>query len=239
MNKGYAVIPLWIDHSGLPKSLTSETKSPLTWFLLKHLIQLDCSKNTTPGVVECSLVELSESTGMETKVVSAQLKKLRKQTLVRCFLPDNDEEPALIQILSPLETPINWKTIQEQHTQFRGMLEHEFRYATISAAEQFATEHAKQTKFQQVLDLYLNLVSMKLNQFVQDEIALIAEVYDYKLVQKVFLQARQKEIQNLGWIIRQIREETLQKKRIKETAEKVVPKIGSSEPESPTTDSGW
>lgn len=238
LSKSKVSIPLWLDHSGLPGLLRDETKSPIAWFLFKHLVQLDCETNPQPGVVECPILEFSEHTGIEPKAVLSTLKKLRKQSLIRCFLPDHEEEVALIQLLCPLQTPISWKQLQREHPKFQGLLEHEFRYATQQSAAEFATDQLKQTKFQQVLELYLNLVSMKINQFVQDEIALIAEFYEYKLVQKIFLQARQKEIQNLGWIIRQIREENLQKKKLLEAQEKASESNTASS--NPTeSDSGW
>ena len=210
-------IPDWLFHCGLAERLREETGSPLAWFLFLDLVTLDCSRNPIPGVVELTLKSWESRTGMEGKSLLSTIKKLRKAGLVRCFLPDNEEESALFQIITPLSTPIPWRTVWDAHyagesTNLGGSPGQLLRYAETPLTPEFSTGVVQQNKFQQVLDLYLNLVSMKLNQFVQDELLLISEFYDTKMIRKMFLRAREQQIQNLGWIIRQIREENLRLK---------------------------
>ncbi len=215
MADGMIEFPLWIEQSGLPLHLNETTKSPLAWLVFRKIVELDIATNRTPGTVEISLGELGTLVGLDAKKTEATLKKLRKGGVLRSFLPDNDEEPALFQVIAPLPTPVPWETVREQNPTLFKLPDHAFRYATgteEAPPEKPGTE-VQDPKLREVVDLYFSTVSMKMNAFIFDELRLIAARFDLPLIRKVFARARQKEVQTLGWILKEIRREQVVKKQ--------------------------
>jgi hypothetical protein len=159
--------------------------------------------------VEISLLEIETLTGLTSAQSNAAARKLRKAGLLRYFVPDNEEEPALFQIITPLHTPLPWTEVREREPALQTAPDHSFRYAkeTAEALPPDADSPKADDRVREVTDLYLDLVSMKLNTFVLDEIRLIALRYDIGLVRKVFARARQKEVQSLAWILKEVRRE--------------------------------
>lgn len=215
--------PLWLEHSGLPALLSEEGKSPLGWLLFRRLVEEDLAANPgAPGPFEMSIDRLAALCGAKPDKARAALKKLRKAGAVRCFLPDNDEEEALFEIAAPLDAPKPMEEVRRADPRLAALDDGALRYAA-GAAGASKPKEASDALLREVVDLYLSTVSMRLNNFVADELRLIASRYDLPLVRKVFARAREKEVQSLGWILREIREEDRRKAardaRRKEAAE--------------------
>src|SRR5690606_29490958 len=129
-----------------------------------------------------------------------------KSGVMRSFLPDNEEEDALFEIITPLATPTPWEEVRKNHPELFSLPDHQFRYATATATEAPPpTKDGHDPKLKEVVDLYLDNVSMKMNAFILDELRLIAARFDLPMVRKVFARARTKEVQSLAWILREIR----------------------------------
>lgn len=211
---GLVKFPSWLIISGLPEKLSNQFKSPQTWLLFRTIVELDCARNLAPAVVEISAQNLSMCCGIDASKVPTQLKKLRKHGVIRAFIPDHEEEEGLYQIITPLPTPVSLDELKTEHARIKELPPQAFRYAfDTHETGDVPQEITKQSKFQRVLELYLNTVSSRMNTFIQDELILISETYDEKLIQKIFTQARAKEVQNLGWIIRQIHQEKKAKEK--------------------------
>ncbi len=212
MNQPRAVnveFPLWIGRSGLPGHLAETCKTPNAWLLFRTIVEQDMMTNRQPGTVEISLREIETLTGLTAVQAGAAARKLRKAGVLRYFVPDNEEEPALFQVITPLVTPVPWTDVREREAALRSAPDHAFRYAKESseASPPDAGSPKADDRVREVTDMYLDLVSMKLNTFVLDEIRLIAMRYDMALVRKVFARARQKEVQSLAWILKEVRRE--------------------------------
>ncbi|MCB2156952.1 hypothetical protein KQI84_18905 [bacterium] len=205
--------PLWIERSGLPREMNETAKSPHAYFVFRKIVELDCERNSTPGTVEISLLELEELTGIPADQLRKTLKKIRKCAVLRAFVPDNDEEPGLFQVIAPLSTPKSWEKVRQEQIRLRNLAVEEFRYA-LAAEDLPAPDGDKpDPKLKAVIDEYFNTVSMKMNAFILDELRLIAARYPLDLIKKVFARARKEEKQSLGWILTQIRrEETIRQK---------------------------
>src|SRR5690242_806929 len=94
----------WLEWSGLPLALNKIRSGG--WAVFKKLVELDCRAHQCPGTVEVSLGELGERCGFEPEVVEKIVEALRKKKVLRCYVPDNDEELALIEIRVPVKTPL-------------------------------------------------------------------------------------------------------------------------------------
>lgn len=217
---GFLKFPAWIERSGLPRHLAEACKSPHPWWVFRKVVELDIEANRLPGTVDIALDDLGARIGLSGDQVAAAAKKLRKPGVLRSFLPDNTEEGALFQVVTPLPTPLDWVAVKEAHDDLRELPEAAFRYA-VAGAEAPPREGAPveefDTRLREVTDLYLGLVSMRLNTFVLDELWLIATRYDLGLIRKAFARARAKQVQNLGWILREIRVEAGAAKKAGET----------------------
>ncbi len=199
--------PAWIEYSGLPAYLLGKCKSPHAWVVFKKIVELDCAENREPGTVEISLNALAERLGMDAKRTRQAVTKLRKGGVLRSFLPDNEEEEALFQIVAPLPTPRSWEDVRRTEATMFGLADEAFRYARATEEPATGNEEDHDPKLRDVLGLYLDNVSMKMNAFVLDELRLISRRFDMALIRKVFGRAKKKEIQTLGWILREIRRE--------------------------------
>jgi hypothetical protein len=225
VSTGSVPIPLWLPYSGLPVFIAEKAKTPLAWLLFWTVVQLDCQRHRTPGIVEITPTELGALCGMTGEQVLKNLPKLRKTGTLRCFLPDNAEEDALLQVITPLETPIPWQAVRDAQPFLRALPDHAFRYAHACEDQPPpAGRDQADPLLREVIDLYFDNVSMKMNAFILDELSLIARQYDLPMIRRVFAKARVKEVQGLSWILGEIRRE----KQIKERA--AANKTGAEKP---------
>lgn len=212
-DEGFIRFPLWIERSGLPARLAEECKTPLAWMIFRKVVELDCARNRTPGVVEVSLRDLAELTAIDAKKLEATIRKMRKCAVLRSFLPDNEEEEALFEVIAPLATPIPWEEVRKAVPELFHLSDRQFRYAHAREDAPPPSPDGTDPKLKEVVDLYLDNVSMKMNAFILDELRLIASRFDLPLVRKVFARARTREVQSLAWILREIRIETKAKRK--------------------------
>lgn len=209
--------PRWLELSGLPVYLAEQAKGPAAWLLFRKLVELDCERNARAGgSVDASLASLHAVTGLSPDQVRKTVKKLRKAGLVRCFLPDNDEEDGLFQIIAPVPTPVPWQDVRATHPDLGELDASAFRYATAPENAPPGGDEAPDDVMRAVVDLYLDNISMKLNAITAEELGLIARRYDLGLVRKVFARAKAKEVRTLGWVLREIRVEDRARRAVRE-----------------------
>lgn len=200
-----AEFPLWIEYSGLPTLLNDSARTPSAWLIFRKIVELDIEANATaPGTIEITPAALGLRCGVPARALRRVLGAFRKARVLRAFLPQEDDEPALFQITVPLPTPTPPAVVAETHPGLFGNQSlSALRYATEPDGDLPSTAE----KRRRVIDLYLDVVSMRMNAFIQDELRLIAERYDQALVEKVFARARQRDTPSLGWILAEIRRE--------------------------------
>jgi hypothetical protein len=229
---GFLLFPLWIERSCLPQYLAEKCKNPHAWAVFRKIVELDLLSNSEPGTVEISARALGELLGVEPKKTYTAMKKLRKAGVVRAFLPDNEEEEALFQVMRPLETPVSYEQLRRSDPDLLRAPDEAFVYA-IGPEDELQHDDLSDADpvLREVVNLYLDNVSMKMNAFIFDELRLIRSRFDLPLIRKVFAKAKKKEIQTLGWILKEARLE--QQIREKAKKEKEDPDSIYREPEEP------
>ena len=219
-DRAHAHFPLWIELSGLPSHLNEESKLAYAWAVFRKIVELDLAANSVrPGTVEISLAELGARCGLDAPKAEKAIKAMRKAKLVRAFLPENEEEAALLQLLLPLATPRSADEVRATHPDLFLEAQWPPRYAVAGEADASPTADRGE-KVKAVVELYLNVLSMKMNSLILDELQLISDRYDMELIQKVFDRARKREAASLGWILAEIRRE----KKIELIAKEIVEK---------------
>lgn len=195
--------PQWIVWSGLPEKLQSRRNGALAWLLFRTVVEMDIATNRSrPGIVEISQTELEARAGLGARQLDAAVSLLRKEGLLRAFIPDAREEPALFQIVAPLETPTPAAKVWRERSELESVPFDSLRYALAAQEEDTATDKQKR-----IFDLYFDVVSMKMNGFVADELRIIAERYDLPLIERVFDRARKRPRPGIAWIMAEIRRE--------------------------------
>lgn len=204
--------PLWLELSGLPEFLGERVKGG--WPVFKKIVELDCATNPLPGIVEISLKELAQRSGVSVVAIRRVISGLRKHELVTAFLPDNDEEEALFRVRTPLKTPLSPEELRHLFPQWFGREGHHFRYAEPPADEIEALD-PDDLLLKEIVDLYFNTVGMKMNAFVLDELRLVRQQFPIDLVRRTFRRASQNDIHSLQWIMREL---IRQKRKLDEKA---------------------
>ncbi len=197
-----ATAPLWLEFSGLPGLLAGKVRGA-GWIVFRKIVELDCAVNTQPDTVETTLVELAERTGVAPPAVRKAIGALRKMKLVACFLPESDEETALLRVRVPLATPRPPDEIKAAWPRLFQEPPQHFRYAEEwepSALESRESDPA----LQEIVDLYFNAVGLKMNAFVLDELALIRHRFPMDQVRRTFRRAQQNEIRSLHWVVKEL-----------------------------------
>lgn len=218
-DRSHSLFPLWLEYSGLPLHLNEKGKITWGWAVFVKIVQLDMAANPRrPGLVEIAPNQLAAACGIDISKLEKAIKAMRKCGLLRAFLPDTEEEGALLQIITPLPTPIEADHVRGLHPDLFLDAEWPPRYAVAVVEEDDSGEDPKtgREKIRKVADLYLDVFSMKINPLVLDQLQLIADRYEYPLIKKIFLKAQKEEASSLGWILTQIRREKQVKARIEE-----------------------
>ena len=203
-----AVCPLWLEFSGLPVMLAAKVRGGAGWPVLKKIVELDLAGNLIPDTVEITLEELGWRSGVAPGAVRKAILSLRKLKLVTCFLPETDEEEALIRIRVPLETPEGMTEILAKWPALFPNDPRSFRYsapwAEVEAREQAEPNPRVDPVLQEVVDLYFNTVGLKMNAFILDELKLIRERYPLDALRRQFRRAQQNEIHSLSWVVKEL-----------------------------------
>ncbi len=213
-----AQFPLWLELSGLPGRVNEVAKVPYAWPVFRKIVEMDMAANPLrPGLVEVTPDELAERCGLDAKKLGRAVKGLRKAAVLRAFLPDHEEEPALFQVLTPVPTPRPPDEVRSLHPDLFLEAPWPPRYAveTPEEAESGGEERRGEEKIKRVVELYLNTFSMRLNSLILDQLQLMANHYDLRLIERVFERARKREARSLGWVMTEIRREIRNKEKIK------------------------
>ena len=208
--------PLWLEYSGLPQLLADKIKGGAGWPVFKKIVELDCSTNAEPGTIEITLVDLGHRIGVPAPAVRKALLTLRKLKLIAVFLPDDDEEVALIKLRTPLQTPITVQQIKDTQARLFADAPHHFRYFDDYEPTTEETS-ASDPLLQEIVDLYFNSVGLKMNAFVLDELRLVRQRFPADMVRRTFRRAQQNEIRSLHWVVQELVRQ--KKKRDEENGE--------------------
>lgn len=196
--------PLWLEYSGLPQHLAEKTRGGPAWTVFKKIVELDCDRNTAPGTVEISLLELEQRCGVAPDKIRKLAPALRKLKLLAFFLPDNDEEAALFRVVTPLKTPIDSAAIRAQEPHLFETGGTYFRYVDDFQAETADELPASDPHLKAVVDLYFDVVGLKMNVFILDELRMLPQKFEMDEIRRVFARARKNEIRSLRWVIQEL-----------------------------------
>lgn len=188
---------LWLEWSGLPAEANKARTNG--WLVLRMVIELDCAAHRRPEAVEVTLEELGARCGLEPDVVVKVLEALRKKKYLRCFIPDNASEPALIEIRSPLKTPVPpeqvAKIVSDPHLRDPG----DYRYARAEDAPKIDDK-----KVQEAVDYYLNHLSQKMNSVILEEIEIAARRFGAEQIRLTIDRAARHEIRSMTWVLKEL-----------------------------------
>lgn len=196
--------PLWLEFSGLPQMLAEKIKGGAGWPVFKKIVELDCATNSEPEAVEITLAELGVRCGVTAAAAHKAILSMRKLKLVACFLPESEDEPALIKVRTPLVTPLSAQEIREAHPQLFLETAQRFRYIDDEDAGAAEADAAADPVLHEIVDLYFNAVGLKMNAFVLDELRLVRQRYPIDRVRRTFRRAQQNEIRSLQWVVREL-----------------------------------
>jgi hypothetical protein len=188
----------WLEWSGLPEALNTARAG--AWPVFKKLVELDCKTNARPGTVEIALAELAMRCGLPVDGVHKIVEALRKKKYLRSFIPDTPEEPALIEICVPLATPIPPAQVARQCPDPYLRDPHAYRYVTAEDPDQAADA----AKAQDVADLYLNLMSQRVNPVVLDQIELAARRFPLAEIRETIERAARHDIRSMSWVLKEL-----------------------------------
>lgn len=215
-DSGYTRFPLWLELSGLPMHLNEIGKSAYVWTVFKKIVELDCIDNpTVPGYIDVSMDVLAARTGLDHAKIQKSVKAMRKAGVVRAFLPEENEENALFQIITPIPVPTPLQDIRDNHLDLFIDSAWPPRYG-VAVAERDESDD-QHGKVKRVADLYMNIFSMRMNPIILDQLQMISDRYDEALIEKVFHRAVERGAQTLSFILSEIRREM----RVKLEAEKL------------------
>ena len=187
----------WIEWSGLPMALNQARSG--AWPVFKKLLELDCRAHQSPGTVEISLKELGERCGTPPEAVAKIIEVLRKKKYLRYFLPDNEEEAGLFEIRFPLKTPIPYEEVARLVTDPHLRDASTYRYATEPQAVEL-----DEKKVQEVVDLYFNHLSQKMNAFILEQIEIAARRFPLDQIRHTIERAARHELRNMGWVLKEL-----------------------------------
>jgi hypothetical protein len=170
--------------SGLPEALGFNL-----WAFFWEIVERDCAINAQkPGIVKASLLDLSRDTGMAAGKVKQALAKLVKKGLIRAFVPDNDVEECLIQVETPLKTPVAWTAVKQR------IEVAQCRYAEILRITNSELRNGEgDERFLWLVDRYVEARVTDIRQFDLEILRQIAGIYSMEE-----LKAGVKEMMNWG-----------------------------------------
>lgn len=197
---------LWLEWSGLPAALNKVRAG--AWPVFKLLVEIDCRAGRRPGIVEISVAEIAERSGLPAETVTKIIEALRKKKYLRCFLPEHPEETSLIEIRQPIQTPLT-----PEQTAARIPTPHlrdvsTYRYAT--EPDELPPDTAK---VQAVVDLYLNRLSQRMNSFILEQIEMLATRFPLEDIQRTIDRAARHEVRHIGWVAKELVRERAKKEK--------------------------
>lgn len=201
-----AAFPLWLELSGLPAIAAQSSKGAAAWAIFKKVVELDIAMHSAPGTVEISPADLAARAGVPPGQVRKALLALRKLKLIACFIPEDDDENALLRVRTPLEPAMPRDAIataMRKHGLDPGAGPWRYLDEAGPAAPGDATLKPDPA-LQEIVDLYFNAIGLRMNAFVLDELHLLRHRYPLDDIRKCFNRARQNEIRSLHWVVREL-----------------------------------
>jgi hypothetical protein len=187
----------WLEWSGLPAALNGVRANG--WLVFRQLIEIDCRAGRRPGIVEAAVSEVAERTGLPTETVARVIEALRKKKYLKCFLPEHPDEPGLIEIRTPIVTPLSPEAVARRVPNPHLRDTSQYRYA-----HPLETPPAETAKIQAVVDLYLNRMSQKMNSFILEQIEMVAGRFEMEAIQRTIDRAANHDIRAIGWVLKEL-----------------------------------
>lgn len=188
----------WLEWSGLPRELNKVRAGG--WVVFRKIVELDCQAHQQPGTVEVALQELAERCGLEPEATAKIIEALRKKKYLRCFLPeDNFEEPALLEIRLPLATPLAPEAVAARVADPRLRDASKYRYAAEPA-----DPGADEQKMHEVVDLYFNYLSNKMNSFILEQIEIVARRFPIEEIRHTMERAARHNLRSISWVLKEL-----------------------------------
>lgn len=212
-------MPAWLPYSGLPaKFREAGPRGRSAYLLLHRIMDLDEGRNSTPGTVEIPLSDLADLCAIDPKDLRQAIPILRRLHLIKCFIPDGDEEVAAFQICTPMTVPATreqiisaWRALAPHTTDDDPYL----RYIDPPRAGQ--ARMIPDTNFPDampiLIDLYFGQCGFKMNAFIIDHLNRIACTYTVDEIRAAFRRAAKNEIRFFPQIIGFMRQARAAKKQ--------------------------
>ncbi len=188
---------LWLEWSGLPAALNAVRANG--WLVFRKLVELDCAAHRRPEPVEVTLSELAERCGLEADAAARVIEALRKKKYLRCYLPEHPDEPALIEIRTPLPTPLQPAEVARRIPLPTLRDPAFYRYARAEAEPA-----ADERRVQDAVDLYLNHLSQKMNPSILEQIEIAARRFPEEALRLAIERAARHEIRSMGWVLKEL-----------------------------------
>ena len=187
----------WLEWSGLPAALNKARAGG--WLVFKKLVELDCRAHRCPGTIEVSLGELGERCGLPAGIVEKILEALRRKKIIKCYIPDNFEEPGLFEIRVPVKTPLAPEEVAARVPDPHLRDVSTYRYATEAERQP-----VDEKKVQEIVDLYLNHMSQKMNVFVLEQIEIAAQRFPLESIRLTIERAARHDLRSMGWVLKEL-----------------------------------
>ena len=188
LNEPVCESPLWLEVAGYPRYLNDKLRRE-AWPVFKKLVELDCAANVGPQVFSVSVSALAERCGLSVDVTRRVIQGLRKEKMLRCFLPEGDEEEALFEFLLPFQPPMEVEELRRRMARLATQKAETLRYLDSAPARGAVAD----SLIQDVVDAYLDTFGARINTFVIDELALIAGRFRPEWIHDAFARVAQSE----------------------------------------------
>lgn len=193
---------LWIEYSGLPAELNKARAN--AWLVFKTLLEIEARRPAAGGepAFEVAPAELALRCGLDPEALVKLLDVLRKRKLIRLFLPESPDEPALVAIVAPLPVPLAQSEIAARIDDPRARNPALWRHAAPPPAA------LDESAVQRVADLYLDHLSQRVNAFVVEQIEMAVARFPLPAIERMIERAARHNVRTMGWVIKElIREE--------------------------------
>ncbi|MCX7045102.1 MAG: hypothetical protein NTX50_06415 [Candidatus Sumerlaeota bacterium] len=181
LDEPVAESPLWLEIAGYPEYLSQKIRQG-AWPVFKKLIETDAATNERPGVFTISLKAVAQGAGVEVKVAGRVIEGLRKEKMLRFYMPEHEEEEAMFQFLTPFSPPMDADQIRAKLRERSGHKPERLRYLDETATHGPIAEN----QVQQVVDAYLDTFGLRINSFVLDELSLLAGRFPVEAIRAAF-----------------------------------------------------
>jgi len=199
LDEPVAESPLWLEAAGYPRYLNEKIRQG-AWPVFKKLVELDCAANAMPDVFTASVADIAAAAGVETKVVTRVVAGLRKEGMLRFYLPEHEEEEAMFQFVTPFRPPMPVEQARERLAALAAQKADRLRYIDSFPARGPVAD----SLVQQVVDAYVDTFGARVNSFVLDELALLAGRFRGDEIKTVLARAAQMQKPSLRWATQEL-----------------------------------